>query len=132
MPPIAPAISLEAYEAELRTVYPFINDGKFKLDIEQPQQYLQNLNFCHFNPMIKKLYSVVNTIDDTLKLTATCVSYSKTYCFKLACTRHIMMNIQLLVNKELTVFQAFTSSGKHARSAFSNLLVSLGKMFVKI
>lgn len=78
VPPIAPAISLEAYEAELRTVYPFINDGKFKLDIEQPQLYLQNLNFYHFNPMIKKLYSVVkwvvNTIDDTLKLTATCFS----------------------------------------------------------
>lgn len=26
VPPIAPAISLEAYEAELRTIYPFIND----------------------------------------------------------------------------------------------------------
>lgn len=28
VPPIAPAISLETYEAELRLIYPFINDGK--------------------------------------------------------------------------------------------------------
>ncbi|KAL0831491.1 hypothetical protein ABMA28_002288 [Loxostege sticticalis] len=36
VPPIAPAISLEAYEAELRTVYPFINDeNKFTVVVEK-------------------------------------------------------------------------------------------------
>lgn len=48
VPPIAPAISLEAYEAELRSIYPFINDGKTYIKkncFYEERSYIKDINY---------------------------------------------------------------------------------------
>jgi hypothetical protein len=63
VPPIVPAVSLEAYEAELRSVYPFINDGK--LIIHQTSQT--------FVPLVKVLnVSILVSVKLLLQLKLPC------------------------------------------------------------
>ncbi|KAM3963732.1 inaD-like protein isoform 2-T2 [Aphomia sociella] len=53
VPPIVPAISLEAYEAELRTVYPFINDeNTFTVVVEKDGRGL-GMSVCGGGGLVK-------------------------------------------------------------------------------